>query len=170
MHIFYRKNTWKWLAYALTLLVVDTLQNTPHLFPVISNARPVLLLPFVIAVASIEGAGAGGAFGAAAGLFWDLSGGAPFGFHGVFLMMVGIFTGLLVREVFHASPLSALLFGLCFTFLMELISWFFLDYMTGGQDFVYSFFQIILPTTFYSFAFVVPFYFWVKHLHLRLTE
>lgn len=170
MHIFYRKNAFKWLAYTLSLLVVATLQTTPQLFPAISNIRPILLVPFVIAVASREGIGAGGAFGAVAGLFWDLSGIAPFGFHGFFLMTIGILTGLLVAEIFHPSLLSVLLFSIGFLFLMELISWFFLDYMTGGQDFVFAFFQIVLPTTLYSFAFVIPFYFWSKYLHIRLAE
>lgn len=170
MHIFYRKNALKWLTYALSLLVIVALQTTPHLFPTISNIRPILLVPFVIAVAAREGIGAGGAFGAVAGLFWDLSGIAPFGFHGFFLMVVGILTGILVADVFHPSPFSVLLFSAGFVFLMELISWFFLDYMTGGQDFVFALLQIILPTTLYSFAFVIPFYFWVKYLHIRLTE
>ncbi|MFT8888716.1 MAG: rod shape-determining protein MreD [Ethanoligenens sp.] len=170
MHIFYRKNTWKWLAYAITLLVVAALQTTPHLFPTISNIRPVLLIPLVIVVAMREGAGPGGVFGVLAGLLWDISGGAPFGFHGFFLMAIGILAALLVSEIFHASLFSALLFGFGFEFLMELISWFFLDYMTGGQDFVYALISVILPTAIYSFAFVIPFYFWAKYLNLRLTE
>lgn len=170
MHIFYRKNTLKWLAYALSLLVIAALQTTPYLFPTVSNIRPILLVPFVIAVATREGIGAGGAFGVAAGLFWDLSGGAPFGFHGFFLMAIGILTGILVAAVFHSSLLSSLLFSIGFLFLMELVSWVFLDYMTGGQDFLYAFFRIILPTTLYSFAFIIPFYFWAKYLNIRLSE
>lgn len=170
MYIFYRKNTYKWIAYALTLLVVTALQTTPHLFPEIFGMRPILVVPLVIAIASREGIGAGGAFGVLAGLFWDLSGGALFGFHGFFLMAVGLLTGILVTEIFHASPFSALLFSGGFLFILELISWFFLDYMTGGQDFSFVFFHTIVPTTLYSFAFVLPFYFWSKYIHIRLTE
>ncbi|HCB99771.1 MAG TPA: hypothetical protein DEP42_00890, partial [Ruminococcaceae bacterium] len=68
------KNAFKWLAYALSMLLIAALQTTPHLFPAISGVRPVLLIPFVIAIAMREGTAVGGVFGALSGLFWDLSG------------------------------------------------------------------------------------------------
>lgn len=170
MQFLRRKNTIKWIALALTTLVVLALQGTPFLFPAVYGARPVLAVPLVVAVALCEGEVGGGAVGVAAGLLWDLSGLAVFGFHGFFLMFIGLAVGLLVRTVFHPSVLPALLLSLCAVFLMELISWFFLDYMTGGQDFVRSFFNTILPTAVYTFAFVVPFFFWVRFLQKKTQE
>lgn len=164
------RDTLRRLLLALSLFVAAALQGTPFLFPTVSGMRPELLLPFVVAVAVCEGEVTGGVVGLFAGLLWDLTGMAPFGYHGLFLMAAGIFAGLLVRTLLHAAVLPALLVSGVFCLLFELISWFFLDYMAGGQDFVFAFLHIVLPTALYSFAFVLPFYYWARFLLRRFSD
>lgn len=170
MQLLRSKETVRHLLLALSLLVAAALQGVPFLFPAVLGVRPVLLLPFVVAVAVCEGEITGGVVGIFAGLLWDLSGLAPFGYHGLFLMIAGVFAGLLVRTLLHAAVLPALLLSGVFSLLLELISWFFLDYMAGGQNFVYAFLHIVLPTALYSFAFVLPFYYWARFLRRRFAD
>lgn len=165
-----RVNWPKWLAYTLSVLFLSTLQSQTDFFPKIVGMAPLFIIPAVICIAIFEGENIGGIYGIIAGLIWDCGTNRIFGFNALFLMILGICAGLLVKFLFRRSLLTAAVFTVIFTLTHEMVTYFFFYYLTGLKDFVYAFSRIILPTTAYTFVFLFLFYFGVRFLHERLTE
>ena len=99
----------KWAVYALALLPVWLLDSCilPR-FPLF-GVTPMLLPLALTAVAVLEGSGAGGGFGLAVGLLWELA--YPGGFGGLVfgMALAGMITGAVSQYALSQSFLSCLL-------------------------------------------------------------
>lgn len=164
-----RVNLLKWSVFTLCIVLLAVFQMQAAIFPKIMGTTPVFTIPAVIAVAMLEGENAGGVYGIIAGLIWDCGTGRVFGFNALFLMIIGITAGMLVKFLFKNSGLSAFILTAIFTITHELITWFFFYYMTDQRDLTYAFMHIILPTTVLTLVFSVPLFIGARALSLRLT-
>lgn len=160
----------KWVIYTAGFLLVSVFEFTPHMIPPIDHAAPLLLIPLLICTSMFEGETAGAMFGVLAGLIWDTQGGKVFGFDALFLLIFGLCAGLLVEYLFRNTIVSALIFTLSFTFLLEVLTWFFFRSLFGINNFVYSLLHVILPTSLYTLVFTVPFYYCVRALSGRFKK
>ena len=91
------------VIYGGLILLFFLWQAAPHGFPTVFGARPMLLLPLVVAIAMFEGPGGGAAAGVAAGLLWDLYAFRLFGFHALLLLVLGAAVGLCVACICAAT-------------------------------------------------------------------
>lgn len=164
-----RKKLLRWLAYAGIFILLAVLQTTPGFLPTIWGSVPVFMLPAVIAVGMQEGETAGAVCGIIGGLVWDAHCTSVFGYNALFLMLLGITAGLLVQFLFRKSVVTSLIFCVCGVVLYELCGWFFFDYMTGRQDFVFCLVHIVLPVAAYTLLFAAPLYYGAVLLGRKLS-
>lgn len=165
-----RFNILKWSAYALAILLLTVIQLQLAFYPRIMNCTPLLAIPAVLVIAMLENETAAGIYGIFAGLIWDTGTGRVFGFNALFLMCFAIAVALLFEYLLRNTPLSALLFTAIFTFVHELVTWFFFCFMTGDRDFIFSLLHIILPTTVFTIIFALPLYYGARLINRKLTD
>lgn len=165
-----RVRIFKWTLYTAVFLLVSVLQFTPHMLPEIEGEGPLLLVPLVICFSMFEGETAGAVFGVIAGLLWDTQGGKVFGFDALFLLIFGLCVGLLVEFLFRNTVVTAMIFTLFFTALLEFITWFFFRSLFGENHIVYSILNIILPSSLYALVVSIPFYFGMKAMSRWLAR
>ena len=157
----------KWTVYTVAVFLLSVLQADPFFLPKIWRMGPILLVPAVVCIAMFEGETAGAVYGVIAGLLWDAQCGRLFGFNAFFLLVFGMFAGLLVKYLFRNTVVSVLLLTLSLTLLLEFVTWFFFDNLFGDYDIAYAFLKVMLPTSLYTLIFAFPFYFGAKKLSLR---
>lgn len=121
--LFRQQGSYSLFIYGLCGLLVVLLQNAPHFFPPILHVRPTPLVPFVVCVAVLEGAKIGAVTGTITGLLWGLYSFRLFGMDALFLLGIGLATGLLVEWFLRANFFSALLLCAGGIFLQSMVEW-----------------------------------------------
>lgn len=144
----------RYLAYVLELLVLSMLQQTPGLFPEIFGARPVIVIPAVLAISMYEPPISSMAFGIFGGLLIDFAAGGALGFHALFLAIICYVLAAMCRELIQANLLTMLLAGLICVGLMIVLQWAFFYLSAGFSAPGYAFLHHYLPRFVYTYLFV----------------
>ena len=160
--------TLKWLFYAVSILILFVLQSTPS-FLQFWGAKPVLVLPAAVMAAILEGEFGGALTGLICGLLIDLGAGRPSGVNGLFLMILCMFIGLLFIYYIRTWWLTALLFTLATSSIIQLLDFFFFYALWGYDGLGLIFLRHTLPTIGLTTLFSLPLYAWFKWLHARCT-
>lgn len=160
----------RYLAYALELLILFMLQETPGLLPPVFGGRPVLLLPAVLAIAMYEPELPAMSFGIAGGLFLDFGFSGALGFHALVLAVLCFFVSLLCRDYFQINLATALFTGVWTIGLVIGLSWFFLFYLKGYSMPAYAFTHHYLPEYLYTLLFLPLIYLLNRGLYQALKE
>lgn len=143
----------RYLAYVLELLVLFMLQETPGLLPSIFGARPVLLLPAVVAIAMLEPEVPALLFGVVGGLFCDFGLSGMLGFHALVLGVLCFFISLVIRAYLQNNMATAILTGVWSIGLVVLAQWFFLYFFQYSYP-AYALTHHYLPKYFYTLLFL----------------
>lgn len=143
----------RYLAYVLELLVLFMLQETPGLLPSIFGARPVLLLPAVVAIAMLEPEVPALLFGVVGGLFCDFGLSGMLGFHALVLGVLCFFISLVIRTYLQNNMATAILTGVWSIGLVVLAQWFFLYFFQYSYP-AYALTHHYLPKYFYTLLFL----------------
>ena len=140
----------KWTAYGLVILLAVLLQSAPRLFPAVFGARPILIVPVVVAIAMFEGPVGGAAAGIAGGLLWDMFSTRLLGFNALLLLVVCCACGLLIRLLMRNNFLSAMLMITCALLLVGLADWFFYHLLLSRPEPMLALLRVTLPNAAYS--------------------
>ncbi|MBR3594062.1 MAG: rod shape-determining protein MreD [Clostridia bacterium] len=135
----------------------------------IGNARPLLLLPLLVAVAMAGREWIGLLFGAVFGILLDTIGAETLCFNMIALFIIGTVCGLLCAHYVNDNVYSAV--ALCFfsNLFYYVARWFFF-YVCAGREEVFSyFFRYCVPTILYNTVFIIPFYFLLRYLSRRTS-
>lgn len=162
----------RYFAYAIELLAVFVLQETPGLVPAIAGARPVLLLPVVLSIAMFEPETPAMAFGLAGGLLIDSGISGVLGFHALFLAGVCYAVSLITANLFQTNFLTALLVAVSSTALFVFLQWVFYFILCGYSYPFYALTVHYLPMFIYTSA-VMPIAYYFNHalaLQIRSKE
>ncbi len=159
----------KYTAYALALILLGVLQQTPNLFA-IAGIRPILLVPAVVCIAMFEGEFIGGIFGAAAGLLYDAASYTLFGFYSIQLLLYGVGIGLAVIYYVKNHWKNSLLFTAAVLVLLELFKHFFYFAMWRYPGNARLLLTSSLPTIAYSLVLTVPLYLLERYFHTMIEE
>lgn len=143
----------RYLAYTLELLVLFMLQETPGLMPAIFGARPVLILPAVIAIAMFEEELPAMAFGIVGGLFCDFGLSCALGFHALILAVLCFFVSILSRVYLQVNMVTAIVTGIWSIGLTVCAQWLFLYYFFYSMP-TYALLHHYLPKYFYTLLFL----------------
>lgn len=149
----------RYLAYVLELLVLSMLQQTPGLFPEVLGARPVIVIPSVIAIAMYETPLASMAFGIFGGFLIDFAAGGALGFHALFLAVICYVLASMCNELIQSNLLTTLLASLICVGLMVVLQWAFFYLFAGYADPGYALTHHYLPRFVYTYLFVPLLYF-----------
>lgn len=148
----------KYSLYGFILFVLYLLQNTPGLFA-IGQIKPVLVLPFIVCIAMLEGELVGGLLGVAAGLLCDCGSSLIFGVNSLIFMVACVAVGLLVIYYMQPSLINSLLFTGALGLARQLFEYFFYYLMWGYPNASLVLVKGMLPTVLYTLA-VTPLFFW----------
>lgn len=102
----------RWFAYAIEILVLFVLQETPGLIPTLGMARPILVIPAVLAVAMFESEIPAMLFGLLGGLLIDFGIGGMLGFHGILLAAACYGVSLIATNLMRTNFLTAMLISI----------------------------------------------------------
>ena len=81
----------KYFSYSLLVILLYVLQASPNLMPELFGSKPLLLLPFALAVASVENEVPSLVFGAVCGSLTDIAYGGGVGYFAIILTLVCYF-------------------------------------------------------------------------------
>lgn len=162
--------TIRFFAYAMELLVLFVLQETPGLIPPIESARPVLVLPAALSIALFEGETVAMAFGLAGGLLIDFGFGSVLGFHALLLTGGCYLISLIAANLFQANFLSALLLTAAVMAGTFLLQWVFFFVLSGYAHAGYALLTRYLPLFCYTTAFLPLTYYFNRALALQIRS
>ncbi len=141
------------LSYALEILLLFTLQETPGLLPEILGARPVLVFPAVLCIAMLEREKTALLFGVLGGLLCDFGFSGTLGFHALLYGMLCFFVSLLAQKYMRVTLVTALLTGFWGMGICTLLEWFCLYFFTYSSP-GYVLLRRFVPKLLYSLIFV----------------
>lgn len=164
----YRWYILKYGAYALLALVLFRLQSVPGLLE-LGGVRPLPLAALAILVATMERELPGVLFCIFCGYLCDLYTLAPMGFYMLFLTILGLAAGLVIRNYLQPSlpiMMGAVLISALFCRLVLFLFRYTLAGVAGAAPVLLRY---DLPHAIYSALLAVPLYFPVRALH-RMAE
>ena len=116
------------------MLAAAVFQNTDGFLPSVFGARLFVLIPVIISIGMFEGELSGLLYGLAGGAFWDVCASGTDGFHGLFLALTGLASGLLVRFIMRNKLLTFYLPAAVMTCVFSFIPYFIIKAVTGAID------------------------------------
>ncbi len=160
----------RYTVLAVTMLLSFVISSTPRVLPDFFGCYPIVLIPFVAAVALFEREITAGYFGLFAGMLIDLysvNGGI---FSTVTLCIIAFGAGLLARHFFVGNFYSALSLTAGIAFLHQTVYWVIYYLFAGKETVFYAYYRQILPTILYSVVFIVIFYPLVKWICIKHSQ
>lgn len=140
----------RWFAYTLELLTVFILQETPGLFPEVCGARPVAVIPAVLAIAMFETEIPSMVFGLVGGLLIDFGLGGLLGFHALILAAVCYFVSVMASDLFQTNFLTSLIVITLVTFAVMALQWACFYVLYGYRNILYALTAHYLPIAAYT--------------------
>lgn len=149
----------KILKYAITIIVLCSLQVSLCNYLAFGYVKPNLVLAFVVSIAIINGPVTGGIIGLVCGLFMDsLSSGTSVVFSLTY-MYIAVISGALNLNYLRNNLGVAVLFTFLGAFVSEAIIHFIHFAMWGSSNFLFSLFNPILLIALYTVVFSIPIYY-----------
>ena len=158
MKSFFKSKWFIFIFYFVVILVLTALQSTPHLFEIF-GVKPMLLLPFALAVAIHKGEIAGAVISIICGLLFDISIASPFGAYAFLFMVFGVGVGLLSRLLLQKAWFNYSVLVFISSFLIQFFDFFFNFILYGYTDIFTIFLTHHLPCAIYTALISPIFYF-----------
>lgn len=158
-NLFHHKGTYSAVVYCLCAVFLLLLQNAPHGFPALFHVRPVIIVPFVVCVAALEGARAGAMMGTLCGFLWGLYTFRLFGMDALILLVLGLVAGMLVEWVLRANFLSGMILCAGGITAQLLLEWLFCNVLMGKAEVFTVLLRVYLPAALYTML-LSPLVYW----------
>lgn len=165
----YRWYILKYGAYALIAVLLFQLQSAPGLLQ-IAGVRPLPVAALAILVAAVERELPGVLFCIFCGYLCDLYSIAPMGFYMLFLAILGLFAGLIIRNYLQPSLPIVAAAVLIAAFFCRLVLFLFRYTLAGIGGAAPVLLRYDLPHAVYTAVLAVPLYFPVQALHRMALE
>lgn len=160
----------RFFAYAIELLALFVLQETPGLIPAVFSSRPVLVLPAVLSIAMFEREAVSMAFGIAGGLLIDFGFGSVLGFHALLLAAACYLISLITANLFQTNFFTALLLAAATAAGVFLLEWVFFFVLSGYAHAGYALSAHYLPMFCYTVAIMPLTYYFNRALALQIRS
>ncbi len=145
-------------------------QNSVNAFPEISGLRAVPVIPFVICISMFNPKTAGMVYGLFAGMIMDVTWSKISGFNALCLFIICVVCSLLIRFLFNCRISSAMLLSGLACLVYFLVYWLCFCKFAGVEESAYCLFSRYLPMALYTWAFTLPFYYFVEFLTKKLQS
>ncbi len=157
----------RYLTYAVEIVLLYLLQNSPKVMPELFGSKPLLLVPAALVISAFESTIPSIVIGAVCGVLTDIGSGY-IGWYAVLLMLVCFIQSELLHRYFVPSFLTAEVYS--FVSIIMLVWFYFVifvllsDVSQAGYLFVHRY----ISRAVYSFFMTIPMYFINKFLYNRL--
>lgn len=153
-----KRSFFKYLAYALEVVILYVLQDTPKLIPQLWGGKPLLLVVLALAIAANENQIPSIIFGAVCGVLTDISGGGV-GYFGIVLTLVCFLESEIFKKYLVVSLWSVLVYAFAAVLVIVCVYFVIFRLLAGidgaGGLFVSHYLSRIIYTT----ACIIPLYF-----------
>ena len=150
----------RYFAYVLEILVLYMIQQTPGFLPSLMGARPILIIPAVLAIAMFEPELPAMGFGIFGGLFIDFGIGAALGFHGILLGVACYVISAFSANLLRTNLLTSFLVNTSALLIIVILQWLFYYVLYGYDHCEYALVHHHLPRILYSLVLTpITFYF-----------
>lgn len=149
----------------LLFAVLFVLHYTDLLKITVLHASPMLLLPFLAALAMFLEELPAALAGAAGGIFADSVSGGGFCFHTLFFFLTCFTISLLVHYLLNNNFRTAIMLSLLTAIAYYLLRWLAFHAFTGADNSIDYLMQYALPSALYTAVFFLPFYFLQRLIH-----
>lgn len=163
-----KRSFFKYLAYAIEVVVLYVFQDTPNLLPQLWGGKPLLLAVLALAIAARENQIPSLVFGAVCGVLTDISGGG-IGFFGIALTLACYFEAEILKKYLVVSFWTVFLYA--FAVVVVVVGLYFVIFrlLAGIEGAGELFVSHYLARMAYTVVCVVPLYFLNGFLHRQLT-
>lgn len=165
-----RYTVFRYIAYAMEILLLFIIQTTPGFLPEIGGSKPVLLIPAALAIAFFENEIPAMFFGLGCGVVIDLSSSNNIGFYAFTLTLTAFIVSQIFRDYMVVSFLNSLAFSagiiLILVGLYFMIFYLFAGKANPGYHFVHHYISRIL----YTICFAPVLYGVNKYLYRNLRD
>ena len=145
-----RKKWIRYVLYAVEILLLFLLQDTPGLLPQIMGVKPLPVLSAALTIAMVEACTPAMAFGMYAGFLADVGSGAVFGYHALtFGVLCFLLSGLCGTRI-QIQLFTSVLMGLWSCAVAVLLDWLVLYVAAGYSLTLYALVTKYLPIYFYT--------------------
>ncbi len=160
----------RYLAYAIEILIFCVLQDTPKLMPEIFGAKPLLLAALALSIAAFENKIPSLVFGALCGIFADSLTGEAIGYFAILLTLICYFEAHIFEKYFVSKFLSAFVFAFLSTAVL-ICGYFLIFTVFSGIDGALTLFvNHYISRILYTALMFIPIYFLNRFLYRRLNK
>ncbi len=145
-------------------LLLYLLDSTGIMTLKIGTAHPVLLIPFLVAVAMAAREWVGLCFGAWIGVLLDITGAECYFFNFLILLFLGCACGLMCSYLVNDNIYSAMLLSFGISIFYFAAKWLLFFVIGGKADAFKYLISYSLPSAAYTALFIIPFYYLVKFI------
>lgn len=156
--------------FALLTVFTAILQNTNGLFPKISNASAMLLIPLVISIAMFERDVVGMMFGLFAGFVWDFYSSQVDGYYIIFLTCVGYTCSYLISRYMRNNIVTAIVYSSVFSLLCVTVYWLLFVVLNFVDGSFMLYYKIYLPSAVYTVLLTPLYYYFIRAIALRFQK
>ncbi len=165
-----KMTAFRYLAYALEIIIIYILQGTPGFLPEILGGKPVLLIPLAVTIACFESEVTSLFFALSCGILLDLGFNGNIGFYAILLTLLCFVISVIFRDYLVVNFLNSFAFTGAVILLLLLLHFLFFyvakGYSNGGYYFVHHYISRII----YTAVFFPLFYLINKSLHRNLQD
>lgn len=157
------------LLFAFLIVVTASFQSTRGFVPQISNVSAFVLIPLVVSIASFEKSVPSLAFGAFAGIMWDMYSITAEGFFTVVLTAAGFLTSMVILFYMRNNIMSVLLLSFTAALFCNTLYWLNFILMAHNVSSFYIYLRYYLPSSVYTAVYAFIFYFIVKFIYEKTS-
>ena len=140
---------------AAVVLVTFLLQTNPYIFPRITDAPFMLLVPLTVSIGMFEKERWGMFFGLFAGVMMDAFSAESHCYHSIALTCIGFFSGLLITGIFRNSLKTFFLISGVSLFLYNTIYFLIFYFSKSGSESNYVYANIYFASVIYTLLLAV---------------
>ncbi len=167
------KNKWykfyKILCYVLVAVLLYTLQNT-HFILSINGTKPMLLIPFIIAIAMFESLTFTAAFSVFVGFLCDIMSFYTYGYYAMVLIIICGTINILSQTYVKPTPINAIIVTAIIIILIQTLAFFFAFGIKDISNSSIIYKKHILPMCYYTIITSLPLYYAVKYISIKIAS
>lgn len=152
---------------AAVILVTFFLQTNQYIFPRITNAPFMLLVPLTVSIGMFEKERWGMFFGLLAGVMMDAFSAESLCFHSVALTCIGFFSGLLITGIFRNSMKTFILISGVSLFIYNTLYFLIFYFSKSGGSAGYIYANIYFASIIYTLLLSVFLYMIVRKISVK---
>ena len=159
----------KYATYSVVLLLLFLIQSAPGLFD-IGGIRPMLIVPYVIAISVFEGEVTGGTYALVGGLLCDFTSTMLLGVNAFIFFIFAIITRLLSRYLLRPTIVNGWFFSAVTAIVRAAVEYYLMYSMWGYEYAPMVFWRKLFPVAIYTIVIAPILFYIVRFVYLKFSR